>query len=201
MIYTAEYMQWGPFLQIHLHVMEVFSGRRAQKPSGVSRVKASVICFNCGTAGHLARRCSNRKWNRKCRRLSYNEADCKTEKNREGRVDKIILDSVDSCINMLLATVDSVKLICLIETASSVNLIEIYVGCKLKLHVEDGICNILRSFMGSYVSTNKSAAVTIRIMDVTATVRVTIVENHHIKYDASIGRDFVDQRHVVLIKF
>lgn len=73
--------------------------------------------------------------------------------------------------------------------------------CTLKLHVEDGICNILRSFMGSYVSTNKSAAVTIRIMDVTATVRVTILENHHIKYDASIGRDFVDQRHVVLIKF
>lgn len=86
------------------------------------------------------------------------------------------------------------------DTGSSNTLIQrpVAIRCQVQMVEEEKL--ELRGFTGVGTSSSLFARVTVKIMEATAKVRAIIVEDDAMHYEAIIGRDFLDQTHVMLIK-
>lgn len=171
----------------------------------LKRHSASVICFNCGGTGHYARDCRKTRVEcSKCKKLGHKAESCTEIKNTKNtfNINAAITEELKGAGNMFMKTavVNNHKCVCLIDSGSAKTIIKSSVAQKFKVSINQGDEVILKSFMGTTITCSAICNLTIRIMEVTVYITAIIVADDFIAYDLIVGRDFLDQPQVMLIK-
>ncbi|XP_011860091.1 PREDICTED: uncharacterized protein LOC105557453 [Vollenhovia emeryi] len=166
-------------------------------PSTGDKAKTKIECFNCGKAGHIARKCRMPRIEcERCNRLGHQTEKCplKTDVN--------IVEKIANGRNSYgrLVVVNGHKLRGLVDTGSGCTLIRAAVAEKYDMAITITSDNVLRGFAGQIATSNRSMRCEVRIMDAVAQVNVVIVSDNYFIYDVIVGRDFLEQEHIVVIK-
>lgn len=88
----------------------------------------------------------------------------------------------------------------LIDTGSSCTLLRASVVRKYNMVVSVISDSVLRGFAGQMTTSNQSVPCEVKIMDATVQVNALVVLDNHLTYDVIVGRDFLEQNDVVVIK-
>lgn len=88
----------------------------------------------------------------------------------------------------------------LIDTGSACTLIRTSVVEKYSMAVTITSDSVLRGFAGQMITSNRSTRCEIRVMDAVARVDAIVVSDNHLIYDVIVGRDFLEQEHIITVK-
>lgn len=159
--------------------------------------RSRVECFNCGMSGHIAKKCRKPRIEcEQCRRLGHRGDKCPFKKD-------VNAVKGSKCISNLYERaiwINDHKVKGLIDTGSACTLLRVSIVEKYNMAVQTISDVILRGFAGQAVTSSKSTLCDIRIMEATARVKAVVVSDSHLIYDAVIGRDFLEQKHIIVIK-
>ena len=88
----------------------------------------------------------------------------------------------------------------MVDTGSSHTLLKKLIAMRLGLDmIEDRELEI-RGFSGAGTYSNSFAEIIIKMMEATAKVRAIVVYSEQLSHEMIVGRDFLDQNHIVLTK-
>lgn len=87
----------------------------------------------------------------------------------------------------------------LIDIRSSCSLLRRSIAERYKMPISVTSDKVLRGFSAE-ITSNQSTQYEIKIMNATARVNAIVVPDSHLVYDIMVGRDFLDQKHIVIIK-
>lgn len=170
------------------------------KPIGkvVTNDSASRIeCFNCGKAGHIARKYRMLRVEcEQCSRLGHRAEKCPLK----GEVNVIKETGTASNLYEISITLNGHKIWGLIDSGSSCTLVRASIAKKYNLNISSTPKKILRGFAGQLSASSQSANCEIKIMNATATINALIVPDDHLMHDVMIGHDFLEQEHITIIK-
>lgn len=88
----------------------------------------------------------------------------------------------------------------LVDTGSTCTVIHSSIIKRLAIETETVEDTIFRGFAGRPVLINQIAPVTIKVQNVAADVNSFVITDEYTAYDAILGRDFLQQEHVVMLK-
>ena len=169
------------------------------EPKTESQTKTRpVTCFNCNKTGHIAKNCFKpRVQCTGCRRLGHESDRCPSTKNA-----CVVAAPSDPKLNIYEQTVyiNDHKINGLIDTASVCTILRSSLVTRFELSTRTTTTVALRGFSGHLVHTDKIAHIKLRVQDVTADVDALVVPNEYLTRDIIVGRDFLDQDHIVMIK-
>jgi hypothetical protein len=99
-----------------------------------------------------------------------------------------------------IACINGHKFRCLVDTGSAKTLIKTSAAKRFRLDVNFSQENILRGFTGNTLFSNQTAYLTIKLTEVSGVVNAIIVDDHYLSEELLIGRDFIEQPHILMIK-
>lgn len=67
-------------------------------------------------------------------------------------------------------------------------------------HIDRTLDRVLRGFAGQVATSNQSTLCQVKIMDAAAQVNAIVIPDSHLIYEIIVGRDFLEQKHIVTIK-
>ncbi|XP_011883872.1 PREDICTED: uncharacterized protein LOC105571014 [Vollenhovia emeryi] len=155
-------------------------------------------CFNCGKAGHIARKCRMPRIEcEQCNRLGHRAEKCPIKKK-----DVIAVTETGSASSAYErpVTINGHKVQGLIDTGSGCTLVRKSVILKYEMATITTSNRILQGFAGCAAISNRATRCEIRVMDAVAQVDAIIVPDDCLVYDLIVGRDFLEQEYIVMIK-
>lgn len=99
-----------------------------------------------------------------------------------------------------LIIVNGHKTKALIDTESSCTLVRTSVVEKHSMIVSVTSDHVLKDFAGQSVISNRSTACEIKIMNTVVRVNAIVVPDNYLTYDVIVGRDFLEQEHIMIVK-
>lgn len=159
--------------------------------------KSSIECFNCGKAGHIASK--YRKPHIECERC--NRLGHRAEKYPLKK-DINTVKEINTVSNLYERPIiiNGHKITGLIDTGNGCTLVRISVAAKYNMIVASTSKNVLRGFAGQITTSNRSTHCEIKIMGATARVDAIVVPDNHLMCNVIVGRDFLEQEHIITIK-
>ncbi|XP_011861043.1 PREDICTED: uncharacterized protein K02A2.6-like [Vollenhovia emeryi] len=155
----------------------------------------AVKCFNCGKEGHIAKKCRMPRIEcEQCHRLGHNADKCASRKD----VNAVTERKRSANLYERPVIVNGHKIDGLLDTGSSCSLLRKSVAERWNIPIS--ITPVLRGFAGQVATSNQAAACNIRVMNATAQVDAVVVPDNQLVYDIIVGRDFLEQEHIVSIK-
>ncbi|RLU25339.1 hypothetical protein DMN91_001495 [Ooceraea biroi] len=169
----------------------------ASEVSDAKAKHAQIECFNCGKAGHIARKCRKPRVEcDKCKRLGHCNDKCPFKKD----VNTVEKSNHTTSMYVVTVHVNGHKVKGLIDTGSACTLLQASVVNKYNINVHTTAELVLKGFARQTVASNKTTSCEIRIMEAVACVKAVVMPDDLLIYDVVIGRDFLEQEHVVVIK-
>ena len=177
------------------------SHSKAQPTFSSSSSLATVKCYNCDLTGHFAKNCTKARKTKcaRCKRWHVG-SECPTPLIK-GSV--ALLTDCNANPNMYVKTakLNDECVECLIDSGSFATLIKDRLVKRLGLIPETGKNVSFRGLDGIRHTNDQWCNVRIRIMEATAEVNALVVpDSLYMSRDLLIGRDYIDQDHIVLIK-
>ncbi|CAK9796589.1 Transposon Ty3-I Gag-Pol polyprotein [Anthophora quadrimaculata] len=157
-----------------------------------------VPCFNCGKNGHISRECRKPKVECSlCKRLGHRPEYC-----RQKEVNIIQNPIRNSMLNIyqIYIRVNGHKVESLIDTGSACTIVHSSVAKKFFINTKKVDGTIFRGFAGQSVVISQIASITVKVQNVAAKVDSFIIPDEYTAYDVILGRDFLQQDHVVMLK-
>lgn len=162
-------------------------GDKTTETRGKQENKANNACYKCGKQGHFKR---------ECKELNVKSAnDSKSEIHEVG-------DRRKPVDNMYVCSVraNGHKVKALIDTGSVCTLVQPSLVNKLAVATYTMNERILRGFAGGALIVSECVKIELQVKEATASVDAVVVPDLHLEYECVVGRDFIDQEHVVMIK-
>lgn len=161
-----------------------------------------VSCFNCGE-NHRIRSCNKPIIKcEKCNLFGHTKNACKSQ-NRNHSLNKNEVNLIYNKENIYVktASINTRKLKCLIDTGSTCTLMKLSVARDLKLRLVESPDTFINSFAGNTVISRIGTCAYIHIEGVVARVNIIIVDDQDLKYDLLVGTDYLNQPHVIFLKY
>lgn len=173
--------------------------RRVQQPlasSSTGEARHVAKCFKCGQLGHKKTECPRIELRcHRCKKLGHRAQEC-----QQKEVNTLQFSQSSSNIYQVNIRVNGRKVGSLIDTGSARTLLHSSVAERLLLKIKTVEDLVFRGFAGRSVILNQIAPITVRIQNVIADVDSVIIPDEYTTYDIILGRDFLQQNHVIMIK-
>lgn len=147
----------------------------------------NLKCYKCGVEGHFAREC-----------YKYHDKNIKKGSNEINEVEEQ-RNPADN-IYMCDLKINGQRVKGLIDTGSVCTLVRSTLVKRLDLTVFKEEERMLRGFAGGALIVSDYVKVEIKAKEAVATINAVVVPEMHLIYECVVGRDFLDQEHVILIK-
>ena len=156
-------------------------GVQARQKGTAEKGLSQVRCFNCGTIGHYSRDCTKPRVQKEVKVI---------------QASRYVPHLYELSIHVNGRKIDH----SLVDTGSACTVIHSSLARGIGLVIKTTEGALLRGFAGQTVSIDKIARVTIKIQGVIADVNSYIVPDECTAYRVIVGRDFLLQEHVVMVK-
>lgn len=169
------------------------------RPIKREKLSKNIRCFNCGE-NHLARDCIKRRLQcMLCKRLGHSAAQCQKKKNKQSINEITSGENKENMFNKT-ALINGHKIKCLLDSGSECSVMRISVARRIHLDVQNKNVTVLKCFMGYMVSSNLKVRVCLTIEEARVDVTLIILEDHLLKHDLIVGRDFMTNENVIMVK-